>query len=98
MALQQPSLSRISTGSIEAAIKDNTKALYIETLGNPNSDVVDIEAIAKVAHAHKIPLVVDNTFATPFIWFVRLSMAQTSWYILQQNSLVDTEQQLVELS
>ena len=48
----------------EAAIKDNTKALYIETLGNPNSDVVDIEAIAKVAHAHKIPLVVDNTFAT----------------------------------
>lgn len=51
----------------EAAIKDNTKALYIETLGNPNSDVVDIEAIAKVAHAHKIPLVVDNTFATPYL-------------------------------
>ena len=51
----------------EAAIKDNTKALYIETLGNPNSDVADIEAIAKVAHAHKIPLVVDNTFATPYL-------------------------------
>ena len=51
--------------AFEAAIKDNTKALYIETLGNPNSDVADIEAIAKVAHAHKIPLVVDNTFATP---------------------------------
>ena len=51
----------------EAAIKNNTKALYIETLGNPNSDVVDIEAIAKIAHAHKIPLVVDNTFATPYL-------------------------------
>lgn len=55
------------TEAFEAAIKDNTKALYIETLGNPNSDVADIEAIAKVAHAHKIPLVVDNTFATPYL-------------------------------
>ena len=53
--------------AFEAAIKDNTKALYIETLGNPNSDVADIEAIAKVAHAHRIPLVVDNTFATPYL-------------------------------
>ena len=53
--------------AFEAAIKDNTKDLYIETLGNPNSDVADIEAIAKVAHAHKIPLVVDNTFATPYL-------------------------------
>ena len=53
--------------AFEAAIKDNTKALYIETLGNPNSDVADIEAIAKGAHAHKIPLVVDNTFATPYL-------------------------------
>ena len=53
--------------AFEVAIKDNTKALYIETLGNPNSDVADIEAIAKVAHAHKIPLVVDNTFATPYL-------------------------------
>ena len=53
--------------AFEAAIKDNTKALYIETLGNPNSDVADIEAIAKVAHALKIPLVVDNTFATPYL-------------------------------
>ena len=52
---------------IEGAIKDNTKAVYIETLGNPNSDVVDIEAIAKIAHAHKIPLVIDNTFATPYL-------------------------------
>ena len=52
---------------VEAAIQDNTKALYIETLGNPNSDVVDIESLAKIAHKHKIPLVVDNTFATPFL-------------------------------
>lgn len=51
----------------EQAVKDNTKAIYIETLGNPNSDVVDIEAIAKIAHAHKIPLVVDSTFATPYL-------------------------------
>ena len=52
---------------IENAIQENTKAIHIETLGNPNSDVVDIEAIAKIAHAHKIPLVVDNTFATPYL-------------------------------
>ena len=53
--------------SMTDSIKENTKAVYIETLGNPNSDVVDIEAIAKIAHAHKIPLVVDNTFATPYL-------------------------------
>ena len=53
--------------AVEVAIQDNTKALYIETLGNPNSDVVDIEKIANIAHAHKIPLVVDNTFATPYL-------------------------------
>ena len=52
---------------VENAIQENTKAVYIETLGNPNSDVVDIEAIAKIAHAHKIPLVVDSTFATPYL-------------------------------
>ncbi|WP_295567438.1 O-acetylhomoserine aminocarboxypropyltransferase/cysteine synthase family protein [uncultured Holdemanella sp.] len=52
---------------VESAIDENTKALYIETLGNPNSDVVDIESIAKIAHKHKIPLVVDNTFATPYL-------------------------------
>ena len=51
----------------ENAIQENTKALYIETLGNPHSDVSDIEAIAKIAHAHKIPLVVGSTFATPFL-------------------------------
>ena len=52
---------------VKAAIKDNTKALYIETLGNPNSDVVDIETLANIAHEHKIPLVIDNTFATPYL-------------------------------
>ena len=52
---------------VENAIQENTKAVYIETLGNPNSDVVDIEAIANIAHKHKIPLVVDNTFATPYL-------------------------------
>jgi O-acetylhomoserine (thiol)-lyase len=52
---------------IEDSIKDNTKAVFIETLGNPNSEVVDIERIARIAHAYKIPLVVDNTFATPYL-------------------------------
>ena len=54
--------------AIEAAIQPNTKAVYVESLGNPNSDVVDMEAIAAVAHAHGIPLIVDNTFATPFLF------------------------------
>lgn len=53
--------------AVEAAIQENTKAIFIETLGNPNSDVVDIEAVANIAHAHKIPLVIDNTFATPYL-------------------------------
>lgn len=52
---------------VESAINEKTKAFYIETLGNPNSDVVDIESVAKIAHKHKIPLVVDNTFATPYL-------------------------------
>lgn len=52
---------------VEGAIKENTKALFIETLGNPKSDVVDIEKLAQIAHAHKIPLVIDNTFATPYL-------------------------------
>ena len=54
-------------GSFEAAIQDNTKAIFIETLGNPNGNIVDIEAVAKIAHAHGIPLVVDSTFATPYL-------------------------------
>ncbi len=52
---------------VENAIQYNSKAIYIETLGNPNSDVVDIERLASIAHKHKIPLVVDNTFATPYL-------------------------------
>ena len=54
-------------GSFEKAIQPNTKALYIETLGNPNSNIVDIEALAAIAHQHGIPLVVDSTFATPYL-------------------------------
>lgn len=53
--------------NFENAIQENTKALYIEVLGNPNSEVTDIEAIAKIAHAHQIPLVIDSTFATPYL-------------------------------
>jgi len=53
--------------AVEAAVQENTKAIFIETLGNPNSDVVDIGRIAAIAHAHRIPLVVDNTFATPYL-------------------------------
>lgn len=54
-------------GSFESAIQENTKAIFVETLGNPNSNIADIEEIAKVAHKHKIPLVVDSTFTTPYL-------------------------------
>ena len=54
-------------GAFEKAIQPNTKAIFIETLGNPNSNIIDIEEVAKLAHAHKIPLVVDSTFATPYL-------------------------------
>ena len=54
-------------GGFEAAITDSTKAIFVETLGNPNSNLIDIEAVARVAHAHGIPLVVDSTFATPYL-------------------------------
>ena len=54
-------------GAFEAAIDENTRALYIESLGNPNSNIIDIEKLAAVAHAHNIPLIVDSTFATPFL-------------------------------
>lgn len=57
----------LDIANFERAIKDNTKALYIETLGNPNSEVADIEAAAEIAHAHNIPLVIDNTFGTPYL-------------------------------
>ncbi len=54
-------------GSFENAIQENTKAIFIETLGNPNSNIIDIEEVAKIAHKHSIPLVVDSTFATPYL-------------------------------
>ena len=53
--------------AFEAAIQPNTKLVYAETLGNPNGDIADLEALAEVAHRHHIPLVVDNTFATPYL-------------------------------
>ena len=52
---------------VEDAIQENTKAIYIETLGNPNSDIPDIDALAELAHRHNLPLVIDNTFATPYL-------------------------------
>ena len=54
-------------GAFEEAIQDNTKAIFIETLGNPNSNIIDIEAVAAIAHKHGIPLVIDSTFATPYL-------------------------------
>ena len=54
-------------GSFEAAIQENTKAIFVETLGNPNSNLVDLEELAKIAHKHNLPLVVDSTFATPYL-------------------------------
>ena len=53
--------------SVEAAIQENTKCVYLETLGNPNSDIPDIDAIAEIAHRHGLPLVIDNTFGTPYL-------------------------------
>lgn len=55
------------TAAVEAAIRPTTKVIFAETFGNPNSDVLDIEAVAAVAHRHRIPLIVDNTFATPYL-------------------------------
>ncbi|MBR4513481.1 MAG: O-acetylhomoserine aminocarboxypropyltransferase/cysteine synthase [Lachnospiraceae bacterium] len=52
---------------VEGAIKDNTRAIYLETLGNPNSDIPDIDAVAEIAHKHGLPLVIDNTFGTPYL-------------------------------
>ena len=52
---------------VEGAIKENTKAVYLETLGNPNSDIPDIDAVAEIAHRHGLPLVIDNTFGTPYL-------------------------------
>ena len=54
-------------GAFENAIDENTKAIYIESLGNPNSNIIDFEKVAEIAHSHNIPLVVDSTFATPYL-------------------------------
>ncbi len=54
-------------GSFEAAIQENTKAIFVETLGNPNSNLIDLKKLAQIAHKHKLPLVVDSTFATPYL-------------------------------
>ena len=54
-------------GEVESAIRDNTRAIFIETLGNPNSDIPDIDAIAELAHKHGLPVVIDNTFGTPYL-------------------------------
>ena len=53
--------------NFEKAIQENTKAIFIETLGNPNSNIIDIEAVSAIAHSHKIPLIIDNTFGTPYL-------------------------------
>ena len=65
--IQTTFVDPLDLNAFENAIQDNTKAIYIETLGNPNSEVADIEGIAAIAHAHKIPLVIDSTFATPYL-------------------------------
>jgi O-acetylhomoserine (thiol)-lyase len=65
--IQTDFVNVFSEEALKKAILPNTKAIFIETMGNPNSDVADIEKIAEIAHAHKIPLVVDNTFATPYL-------------------------------
>ena len=54
--------------NFEEAIQDNTKAVYLESLGNPNADIIDLEAVSEIAHRHGIPVIVDNTFATPFLF------------------------------
>lgn len=54
--------------NFQNAIKDNTKAIFIESLGNPNSNIIDVDALAEIAHKHKIPLIVDNTFGTPYLF------------------------------
>lgn len=82
---------------VEGAIQDNTKAIYLETLGNPNSDIPDIDAIAEIAHKHGLPVVVDNTFGTP-TFTVQLSMVQTLLFIQQLSLLVDMVHHLVALS
>lgn len=76
-------------GLVEKSIRPNTKALFVETFGNPNCDVTDIDALAEIAHRHNIPLIVDNTFGTPYL--IRpLNTGLTSWSIRPQNSSAAT--------
>ncbi len=65
--IENTSVDFFNPADVDAAIKPNTKAIYAETFGNPNSDVLDIDAIAEVAHRHNIPLIIDNTFGTPYL-------------------------------
>lgn len=78
-------------GAFEDAINDKTKALFFEIIGNPNATLIDIEKVAKIAHAHKIPLVVDSTFATPYL--IRPFEHGADIVVLQQSLSVATEQQ-----
>ena len=64
---------------VEGAVKDNTKLVFIETLGNPNSDIPDIDAVSELAHKHKIPVVIDNTFGTPYLIRPPFSEKQKLW-------------------
>ncbi|MBR6107033.1 MAG: O-acetylhomoserine aminocarboxypropyltransferase/cysteine synthase [Oscillospiraceae bacterium] len=67
LGIQTTFVDAHNLAEIEAAIQPNTKAIYLETLGNPNSDIPDIDAVAEIAHRHGLPLVIDNTFGTPFL-------------------------------
>lgn len=82
--------------NFERAIRENTKAIFIETLGNPNSNIIDMDAVAAIAHKYRIPLIVDNT-SVRLTLSVPLSTGQTLWYILPQNSLADTAVRWEEL-
>ena len=82
---------------VESAIRPETRAIYIETLGNPNSDIPDIDALAELAHKYGIPLVVDNTFGTPYL--IRpISTARTSSFTPRQSSWAATEPPLAASS
>ena len=67
MCIETTFVDAHNLAEIEGAIKENTRAIYLETLGNPNSDIPDIEAISVLAHKHGLPVVVDNTFGTPYL-------------------------------
>ncbi len=75
--------------AVTAAIRPDTKAVYLETLGNPNSDIPDIDAISQIAHAHGLPLVIDNTFGTPYL-IALLNTGPISWCTPPPNSSEDT--------